>query len=204
MRGGAGAARVSRAPPGPPPFEMFSRAAGRRAEECATAEAERAPGPAGCEGREWSRRRADARRRAWMRLRARRGRAGPRGAHDRPDAPRRRRTEFPSEQFRTLPRGGGRSASPPERYVARCGPQQRPRARTHEAPRRRRRPASHDPFARNTSRREAPAGAAARRGAPALMRACLSTDRADAAPPYGAARAAHHTQETVSHRCRKR
>jgi hypothetical protein len=203
LRGGAGAARVSRAPPGPPPFEMFSRAAGRRAEECATAEAERAPGPTGCEGREWSRRRADARRRAWVCLRARRRTGRRRGAHAcRPDAPRRRRTEFPSEQFRTLPRGGA-SASPPERYAARRG-RQWPRTRTRTPPRRPRRRASHDPFARNTSRREAPAGAAARRGAPALMRACLSTDRADAAPPYGAARAAHHTQETVSHRCRKR
>ena len=58
----------------------------------------------------------------------------------------------------------------------------------------------------NPSRREAPAGAAARREAPARVAGSPTntSGRRRAALKPGAARAAHNNQETVSHRCRKR
>ena len=78
LAGRRGAAEVSRAPASPP-FEMFSRAAAAAGRGVCDAE-ERAPSaPAGCEGREWIRRKARACCRARMYSRARRRRAGASG-----------------------------------------------------------------------------------------------------------------------------
>lgn len=200
-------ARVSRAPSVPPPFEMFSRAAAAAGLGSARCRRARAPAPSGCEGRERSRRRAGARRRAFDMSESapRTGRPPgrtPQGPTRRGGGGRSFRVNS-SERFR----GEGAEAPPRPSGTWRGAGRSSGPARARTRPRGERaalRLTTLSPETRLAEKRRPERPRAQRR--PRASRAHPPTCQAGAAPHFasGAARAAHHTQETVSHRCRKR
>ena len=207
MRGGAGAARVSSAPPGPPPFEMFSRAAGRRDSGVCDAE-ERAPparraakavsgvadGPTPAAALSICLR---ARRRTGRSFGApstgptRRGGGGRSFRVNSSERFRGEGAEAPPRPSGTW-RGAGRSSGPARARMRPRGDRAAPRLTT----------LSPETRLAEERRPERPRA----EGHPRASRAHTPTRQACEAPPFalGAARAADHTQETVSHRCRKR